>query len=240
MGTAVIALALVGTVFLSPFAKRVISGHPSTPVTHVVETQSGQRIKVPLPDGSVVQLAPMSRMQYTDAFGHSARDIVLEGEAVFTVTRNTSTPFTVRAQQTVIQVLGTTFGVRGYATDSAVRVVVANGKVQVNHHQTLSIGDLSVVTATGNMTIEHDVRVSTMLGWTEGRLVFDGVPLSRLARDLERWYGVTIDISDTTLANQRVFTEFSGHSLDDVLTVLSRSLHMRVVRQGPHITLSTR
>ena len=42
------------------------------------------------------------------------------------------------------------------------------------------------------------------------------------------------------LANRRVTTELTEHSLDDVLSMLAKTMHARYVRTGQHVTFTNR
>jgi transmembrane sensor len=105
-----------------------------TPSKRLVENvnTSGKPVKLRLPDESVVELAPNSRIAYPNNFDSSdTRDVYLLGEALFTVTKNPSRPFRVFANEIVTKVLGTSFMVRSFDLDSTIQVVVKTGKVSV-------------------------------------------------------------------------------------------------------------
>src|SRR5690606_14174501 len=111
---------------------QVVSDSGQASAERVVETARGERAKVDLPDGSTVLLAPDSRVQYASGFGKSHRTIDLQGQALFTVTHSEGVAFVVRAKDVETLVLGTTFGVRRYTSDSLAEVIVAAGRVAVS------------------------------------------------------------------------------------------------------------
>jgi transmembrane sensor len=105
-----------------------------TPSKHLIESvnTSEKTISLKLPDESIVELAPDSRIGYPNNFDSSTtRDVYLSGEAFFRVTKNPARPFRVFANEIVTKVLGTTFSVRCFEKDTVIQVAVRTGKVSV-------------------------------------------------------------------------------------------------------------
>jgi ferric-dicitrate binding protein FerR (iron transport regulator) len=85
---------------------------------------------------------------------------------------------------------------------------------------------------TGEVRLTRGVDVSTYTAWTGGRLVFNDTPLAQVAEELERWYGVEVRVTDSTLLSRHLTTAFESESLDEVLRVIGMSLDVRYVRKG--------
>ncbi|HEY6901645.1 MAG TPA: FecR domain-containing protein [Puia sp.] len=83
-----------------------------------------------LPDHSLVQLAPGSSIRYPASFEARARNIQLEGRALFDVARDSVRPFTVIAQGFATTALGTRFIVD--ATRPLIYIRLLKGKIVVN------------------------------------------------------------------------------------------------------------
>ena len=62
-----------------------------------------------LEDGTVITLNKNSRLSYSDKYGKDNRNVKLEGEAYFKVTKNKARPFVVKSQGQEIKVLGSSF-----------------------------------------------------------------------------------------------------------------------------------
>lgn len=84
-----------------------------------------------LSDGTSIILQPHSILEYPQAFGPDAREVYLNGEAFFEVTRDPNRPFLVHAGDIVTRVLGTSFTVRNLEREGNVLVQVKTGKVSV-------------------------------------------------------------------------------------------------------------
>ena len=72
------------------------------------------------------------------------------------------------------------------------RVVVAQGRVAVGEGTSdatlvLNAGDIAQVTPSGERRIDRGALLSDELAWTEGRLVFSGLPLRDVIPRIERW-----------------------------------------------------
>lgn len=91
---------------------------------------TGKVMTVLLPDSSVAELAVNSSLQYEPAFTAHARDMMLQGEALFKVVKDKQRPFTVRTGIVSTTALGTVFSVQ-QNQQHAVRVRLYTGKVVV-------------------------------------------------------------------------------------------------------------
>jgi transmembrane sensor len=94
-------------------------------------TTAGQRSHITLPDGSQVELAPLSHLVYS-ASDVGTRSLDLTGEAYFAVVHNAARRFRVHAKNAIAEDIGTRFVVRAYPTDGSVRVAVAEGSVALS------------------------------------------------------------------------------------------------------------
>lgn len=245
-----VALAAAAAVLVvaTPTLLRVTGLSPAARDTHIamreVVTGNAERATVRLPDGSRVMLAAASRLRYPEDLDRIVtRTIVLDGEAYFEVTHDAARPFVVQAAHAVTQVLGTSFSVRAYESDTLVRVVVASGRVALgvqgsdsSVRSVLGADELARLSESGAAQVER-VDATRYLAWTDGRLVFDDTPLVEVAEQLERWYDVEVVLADSALARRRFTGAFGGESLDEVLSALAPPIHARYERQGRSIVL---
>ncbi|MBD1420767.1 FecR family protein [Sphingobacterium chuzhouense] len=99
--------------------------------TILVEVPKGEKKIVTMPDGTQIWLNGGSVIQYSSTFGKKDRNIILSGEAYFTVTKNSTLPMVVEAKQVKVEVLGTIFNIRAYEDEPKVETVLVEGKVQL-------------------------------------------------------------------------------------------------------------
>lgn len=86
---------------------------------------------VVLDDGSKVTLSPKARIRYANKFVAAKREVYLEGEAFFDITKDADRPFFVYSNGLVTKVLGTSFTIRAYGNSNEVTVEVKTGRVSV-------------------------------------------------------------------------------------------------------------
>ena len=91
----------------------------------------GIRSKLVLPDGTQVWLNSDSRLLYDEAFDGKQREVTLQGEAYFDVTKNPDRPFIVHTSAIDIRVLGTAFNVKSYPAEKTIETTLIHGLVEV-------------------------------------------------------------------------------------------------------------
>lgn len=205
-------------------------------------TARGQRLRLNLPDGTGVLLAPESSLRLAADYGDSTRVVTLDGEGYFTVAHEATRPFEVRTPYAVARDLGTRFLVRARPAESRVRVIVAEGKVQLSGAArrtdvVLRPADLGEVKASGEVTRREGVDLRRWLAWTEGRQVFSRTRLDALVPELERWYDVRISLADPGLESRTFTGTFGDEPVTEVLEVVRASLGLRLERSGQRFVL---
>lgn len=198
-------------------------------------TKPGQRATIDLVDGTRVTLGVAStlRVRPFGASAPGARELFLEGEAVFDVAHDERRPFLVHAGGAVTEDLGTRFGVRAYAGDGVVRVVVAEGQVALRAAAApagsgalLAAGDVGRIDSAGRALVEQGADTTAHLGWTGGRLVFRDAPVADVAAQLGRWYDVRVEVAPA-VAGRRVTVNMPAGSLTAVLRAVTVPLDTR-------------
>jgi len=241
----VVVLALGGAAGMW-YTHRAPSAGAETMRTYA--TVSGQQATVTLDDGTRVALGPATTMRVRSGGAVRGMDVAVDGQALFTVTHRASAPFVVRAGRALTRVLGTTFMVRRYASDSVARVLVFQGRVALADTNTippstsravLDAGGAGVVSDSGEVRVWSNATRAADTAWTSGRLDFRQAPVSDVLAELSRAYGVEIRVTDPTLDARKV--TFSAHvnnqSLQSVLEALAAAVDAHVARTGRVITL---
>ena len=209
--------------------------------SYVTTTGAAQEIR--LADGTAVRLGPASRLTLAAGFGTSNRQLTLHGEAWFKVAHDAAMPFAIRVGSTLVEDVGTAFRVRE-SSSREVSVRVAEGAVQVTttataHDSTVMLraGDGAVATATG-ISVEPGVVTATEgMALAAGRLTFTDASLVEVQDALHRWYGVSLQIADSTLAARHVTADFTGEPLARVAAVLGLTLGVNAEVHGDTIEL---
>jgi len=192
----------------------------------------GEMAEVELPDGSLVELNSGTNIQFNRLFGYTNRTITLNGEAHFEV-RPGDDSFEVKANGTVISVLGTEFTIRSWASDPELLTEVA---VTSGHVEFFPEGYAdSRVNLTGGLVSRWNPELTTpsepeetdleqMTGWRDRMFIFQEQPLHRIFSDIERRFDVRIELERPGISNDRLTGYYreamSAESLlEDICTV---------------------
>lgn len=212
----------------------------------VVSTVPGQQQTLDLHDGTRITVAPGSKLTIAAGYGDGERRVELSGEAWFEVTHDDAHPFRVYAGGTMTEDLGTEFGVRAFASEPAVRLVVLSGSASLRREgaddsaaATLGANDLATLaTDAATPTVTRGVNVAGLVGWLKGEMVFEDSPLDSVTVELARWYGLTFQLADPALGTRRLTATLRIDELDAALEVLGLSLGVRIDRQVDTVILS--
>jgi len=238
-GAVLAAAAVAGVMFTMRQSTTTVSTRPVSVAAQTYTTRVGQRDSVRLADGSRVLLGPDSRLTVPADFGTTSRAVDLYGDGYFDVRHDASMPFAVRVGAALIEDVGTTFMVESDAGGDATSVSVVTGSVRLRGGSSspqdgvvLAAGDRGSIDSRGNVRAERQAVRDEDVAWTTGRLIFRDAPLTRVAGEIHRWYGVTLHVADSTLLDRHVTASFSGEPVDQVLRILGLTLGARVDRQG--------
>ncbi len=222
---AVAAVAIVSTLIYLNLDTSI----PEEPVVYreiVKSNPPGQKSRVYLPDGSVVNLNSGSQLSYTEGF-HNGRVVYLEGEAFFDVKKDSLRAFTVHSGRLTTTALGTSFNINAFGEDE--EVVLVTGKVSVTDTSSkqkllLDPGEKAMIREVDSTLKKETVNIVAYTYWKDGILYLDKVSMHDVIKVLERWYGVSISV-EGTIPNDKCTGLFKKNEyLTNVLNVLSHSV----------------
>ncbi len=193
----------------------------------IATTANCEKLEVVLSDGSRVRLNSGSSLKYPNRFSGNARQVDLTGEAFFDISHG-DRPFIVMTDNAKTTVLGTRFNV--WARDDQTRLIVDQGRVQFesrrfDHAVILDHGQTSRVVGEAPASAAVPVNAERLLGWLQGRLVFEKTPVPEIVGELERTFGASIEVKGADLARKTVTAEFDKPSLETVLSSLCLTLN---------------
>ncbi len=215
---------------------------PSAPVADsqtadVFETAIGEQSTVTLSDGSTVVLNTNSRVRV--AYSDSARILHLRrGEIHIDVADDATRPFSVIANDRILQAVGTAFSVE-ITDDRQIELVVTEGRVVVaiqtpatraaeeppklaqSPGNTVSAGEeirLGVSDEVVKAIAPEEIEAK--LSWREGRLVFLDEPLEAALAEVERYTTIEFVFLDPALRTEAVTGQFRTGDVDTLLEVL--------------------
>jgi Fe2+-dicitrate sensor, membrane component len=157
----------------------------------------GVQKDVVLSDDSKVWINSGTTLTYAEEFGKE-RNVKLEGQARFDVTKDTERPFQVKTERLSIRVLGTDFQVREYPAEDYTEVILYEGSVEVNTGAgvtKLTPGEkLTYHPLTGEVNIEV-IEIDMIDDWRSDRIVIEQKTMPELLAMIANYYDTDIIIT---------------------------------------------
>jgi transmembrane sensor len=232
------AAAIAVVVVLSAVVYLVTGTHSKPVAMLTKQAKYGERILVVLPDGTRVKLNSGAALVYPETFSE-IREVSLQGEAFFDVSHNPAKPFVVVTGELHTKVVGTSFNVR--QSSSQVAVTVATGRVDVTHNkksQRLLANQKAIFNSATKSLKRSEADLGKELAWNNNTLVFDDVSLQDVARELEKWFGVSCTFSSEANKRCTLSATYANQSLNSILNSINFSTGTKVIVKGNQIVFS--
>jgi len=229
-------------------ANAIAKTQPNAPTTHEVTTTVGSRTSMTLPDGTKVWLNAGSHLDYGRSFGGEYREVNLTGEAYFDVAPDAARPFLIHTRKVDVRVLGTSFNLKSYPTDKTTEATLIRGSIEVSIRNRPS--DKIILKPNEKLVVNNDdsllqqitprrkeVRPESLViiskptyeqrsgdiietSWVNNKLIFQDEEFGDLARQMERWYGVTITFDNPRMEELRFTGSFEKETIGQALDAL--------------------
>jgi transmembrane sensor len=205
-----------------------------------IEAPKGARSSVTLPDSSHVWLNAESSITFDQEFGKENRNVSLEGEAFFDVTKD-DVPFKVHTKAYDIAVLGTAFNVKVYSDDDMSTTTLVHGSLKVTringkgdseelllrpNEKIILRGD-STSRISNAITLEKNIDAAAEAEWKDGWLTVRGESLEELSKKIERLYNVRIEFQNENMKSYRYSGRIQQFSLEQVMNALALTSPVR-------------
>jgi len=216
-----------------------------------VSTKYGSKSKIEMPDGTQVWLNVGSNIRYDENYGKENREITLTGEAFFEVVHNEKKPFIIHTPKMNVKVLGTVFNVKAYPNDEVTEAALIKGSIEVTFpnrpQEKLILKPSDKITIVNKelpdsktgfeqnsdkekpaivvSRVSYQVADSAVAetAWVNNKLIFRSKTFEELAKDMERWFNVTVRVQDSAILQKKFTGIFSNESITDALYALSLS-----------------
>lgn len=218
-------------------------------------------LRVNLEDGSVVILQPSSSLSYPEHFSAQTREVSLQGEGYFLISKNPHRPFFVYNKNVITRVVGTSFIIKSNPVTEETQVIVKTGKVMVcpNKDQHLNLKHLfnqdQKVTLTPNQKTtykkDNDNFETTLVADPlpivpvnqnahQAAYVFEEAPLTEVLNQLQTTYGIAFIIEDQELYNNTFTGDISKQNLYQKLDLLCHTIKAHYEISGTKIIIKTK
>ncbi|MBC8767682.1 DUF4974 domain-containing protein [Arenibacter sp. BSSL-BM3] len=217
-----------GVLSYQDVANQVVS---KAPIYNELNIPHGKTFKLILSDGTTVHLNAGSSIKYPVKFIEGTkREVFLNGEAFFDVTKDANHPFVVNVNDLNVRVLGTKFNVSSYPEEENVNTVLVEGSVALHGEDSDFNSANTVLLEPGykgewnqhsKETFITQVDTKMYTSWVEGRLIFRNTPFKIIRKKLERHYNISIKNNNEILEEKTYNAVFDVESIEQVLRTLN-------------------
>lgn len=200
-------------------------------LTNTLVVPKGNTYKIRLADGTQVTLNADSKLIFPIQFTGTKREVTLEGEGYFEVSKRQISAgdkmikqeFIVHTDRNAIQVLGTKFNVKAYREDNQQSFTLEEGSIALTNPTNpapILLKPGQKIIQTGNEFTLLEVDLSKDLSWKNGDFYFDSVTVQEIMTQLSRWYNIEVEYLGP-INNQRYISSISrAKTLQEVLEIL--------------------
>jgi len=128
--SAVLIIAFLSGFFISNYLTNKALQNSNLAFNEII-VPLGAKSQVTLSDGTKVWLNAGSKLRYPVTFLKSTREVYLDGEAFFDVTKTNKRLFIVKTSKLNIKVYGTQFNVKSYADENSIQTTLVKGSVAI-------------------------------------------------------------------------------------------------------------
>jgi transmembrane sensor len=195
----------------------------------------GSRVCFTLPDKTTVWLNSGSTLEFPlNLIQAGQRRVKLTGQGYFKVSHDKVHPFFVETEGMVVQALGTSFDVSGYADDQQISSTLEEGTVALINQSGKEIarlipGQKAFLDKTTRNLLVKNVETILTTSWKDGKLIFKNTPMADLIRQLERWYNCNIHVDPVLLKSKLLYTAtIQDETLGEVLKMIEISTNVKI------------
>ena len=196
-----------------------------------------------LPDGTRVWLNRGASLRYPRQFSDTLREVALNGEGYFEVTKNAARPFVVESDGLKVKVLGTVFNFNTRTAGRMAEVSLIEGSVEVSSHRSagqvvLMPGQKAQLTQAGQLMVRNvDARIAAV--WHNELIPFENSNVRQIANTLEQLYGVTIVVDGSVNRNETYSGQIMWKAdIDTVLSLLRNTLPINYTHRNGKVYIT--
>lgn len=237
---AIVLLACVAEWYILNYSANEKNPKFSQTTLNEITVPQGSKSFIVLSDSTKVWLNAGARLKYTSGFLADRREVFMEGEAYFEVSKNKAKPFFVNIAGMNIKVLGTQFNVRAYPDENSIETTLIEGSIEIvglksdkkdEKDLQLKPGQKLILTreptssdfkiTNAQILNLHSTEAET--AWMSDKLIFTKESFGEVLKKLERWYGVNIEIENPEILKYRFSGTFEEETFEQALQALQKA-----------------
>lgn len=191
-----------------------------------------------MPDSTKIWMQAGSKICYAKEF-EDYREVWLDGEALFDVTKGRKNNFKVHLSKAFIEVKGTSFLVKKDVNDIN-EITLFEGKVEFNINNTdtkIAMNPMEKIIYDPR-TVEVSLEKVENMNWDNGRYQFTDIMLEQLIEMINEKYDSHIVLGKNINKTHRYTGSIShGESLDKIIEKLCYTMGLKVEKHGEEILI---
>lgn len=207
-----------------------------------IYSPKGEKMVVILADGTRVDLNADTHLYYPERFSGKNREVILSGEAYFSVEKDSDHPFIVRSKDMMVKVTGTKFNVRAYKEDSCIVTTLDEGKIFVGdakekqNLKELFPGQYATYIP-GKKTCEIATVANSLdaSGWKNNLFNFRDNSLEYVLEEMARQYDVTFNVTNPEIRSYTYNISCSSKDIDEIIHIMETVTPIKFSKQGDNV-----
>lgn len=190
-----------------------------------------------LSDGTKVWVSEQSTFSRPENFSVKERRVRLKGQAYFEVIPDTNRPFVIQTQSGEVKVLGTSFNVRDFPTETEMKVEVLTGRVQLETRDEsqkiyLEANENGILNKKNKTLVKQKQTSENFLFWHTGKLLFKEQALGEVLSELEKQFDIKVQLLDANLASCPFTSNFDQPKSDDIIATIGGVYGMEIIQKN--------
>ncbi len=208
-----------------------------------VSTENAETKDIVLDDGTQLKINAGSYIKYKEfSKNENAREVFVSGEVLFDVAKGRKS-FIVETENSKIKVFGTKFNV--WTRNNKTKVTVESGSIGfLPKYMPASQGQ--IILAGQKVEYENDkdflpavtADLEKELDWIQGNIIFDSTPLIEVAAELERSFGIKINVVGSMITDKKISGAYHTQPIEDIVESICLTLGLNYKFENNIYTIS--
>ena len=226
---AAVAVVCIGIIFAGIY----LSQRKENALVFLQNKENSGTLVTTLEDGSTVYLTNDASISYPAVFAKNQRNVELNGNALFYITKDENRPFVVQTNGITIEVVGTIFAVQS-SIDNPFELFVKQGKVNVhsqNDQAGIPVEAGETVQLTGNGLSKSGIANLRVFNRFTDKLCFKDEKLDNIVHAINAIYHSPAIVTEESLKDRILTVTFDNNSVETMTELICLALNLEQIHK---------